>query len=56
MYISVYIDDIILADKTIKQLEEIKRDLSWEFDIKDLGKFCYFPGMKVVQNERHAGL
>ena len=36
MYIDVYIDDIILAGKTVKQLKEIKRDLSQEFDIKDL--------------------
>ena len=36
MYIGVYIDDIILAGKTVKQLEEVKRDLSQEFDIKDL--------------------
>ena len=51
MYIGVYVDDIILAGKTAKQLEEIKRDLSQEFDIKDLEKLCYFLGMKVVQNE-----
>ena len=51
MYIGVYIDDIILAGKTVKQLEEIKRDLSQEFDIKDLRKLGYFLGMKVVQSE-----
>ena len=52
MYIGIYVDDIILAGKTIKQLEEIKSDLSWEFDIKDLGKLGYFLGMKVVQNKK----
>ena len=51
MYIGVYVDDIILAGKTVKQFEEIKRDLSREFDIKDLGKLGYFLGMKVFQNE-----
>ena len=53
MYIGVYVNDIILAGKTIKQLdhEEIRRDLSREFDIKDLRKLGYFLGMKVVQNE-----
>ena len=51
MYIGVYVDDIILAGRTVKQLEEIKRDLSQEFDIKDLGKLRYFLGMKVVQDE-----
>ena len=42
MYIGIYIDDVILAGKTIKQPKEIKRDLSQEFDIKDLGKLGYF--------------
>ena len=51
MYVGVYVDDIILAGKTVRQVEEIKRDLSQEFDIKDLGKLGYFLGMKVVQNE-----
>ena len=51
MYIGVYVDDIILAGRTVKQLEEIKRDLSQEFDIKELGKLGYFLGMKVVQDE-----
>ena len=51
MYIGVYVDDIILAGGSVTQLEEIKRDLSQEFDIKDLGKLQYFLGMKVVQDE-----
>ena len=51
VHIGVYVDDIILAGRTVKQLEEIKRDLSQEFDIKDLGKLGYFFGMKVVQDE-----
>lgn len=51
MYIGVYVDDIILAGKTEKQLQEVKRDLSKKFDIKDLGNLKYFLGMKVVQDK-----
>ena len=51
MYIGVYVDDIILAGRTENQLQEIKRDLSMKFDIKDLGKLNYFFGTKVVQDE-----
>ena len=38
VYVGVYVDDIILAEKLVKQLEEIKRDSSREFDIKYLEK------------------
>ena len=51
LYIGVYVDDIILGAKTEKQLQEIKDELSKEFEIKDLGKLKYFLGMKVVQDE-----
>ena len=40
MYIGVYVDDIILAGRTLKQLIN-----------KDLGILGYFLGMKVVQDE-----
>ena len=45
----LYVDDIILAGKTERQIQEIKDCLSRKFDIKDLGKLQYFLGMKVVQ-------
>ena len=49
VYIGVYVDDIILAGRDEKRLQEIKGDFSKKFDIKDLGELKYFLGMKVVQ-------
>lgn len=50
--IGVYVDDIVLAGKSEKQLEETKQILAKRFDIKDMGKLHYFLGMKIVQNDQ----
>ena len=49
--IGVYVDDIVLARKSNKRIEEVKKALAKQFDIKDMGKLHYFVGMKVIQNE-----
>ena len=49
--IGVYVDDIVLAGKSDKRIEEVKKTLAKQFDIKDMGKLHYFLGMKVIQNE-----
>ena len=51
MFIGVYVDDLILAARNEKQLNQVKEKLSSKFDIKDLGEFKYFLGMKVEQNK-----
>ena len=48
--IGVYVDDIILAGKDHKQMEEIKRILAKTFDLKDLGELKYFLGVKIRVN------
>ena len=49
--IGVYVDDIVLAAKTEKQLNDVKQVFAKRFDIKDMGKLHHFLGMKVVQND-----
>ena len=51
-YVGVYVDGIVLAGKTERDLEEVKRALSSKFDIKDLGELSYFLGVKVDQREQ----
>ena len=53
LYIGLYVDKIILAGRTEKQLQEIKGYLSKKFDIKDLGEMKYFLGMKVIQRKEN---
>ena len=50
-YMGVYVDDIVLAAKSDKQLKEVKSALSKQFEIKDMGKLHYFLGMSVVQGD-----
>ena len=45
---------LLLAGKTERDLEEVKRALSTKFDIKDLGELSYFLGVKVEQREQHS--
>ena len=49
--IGVNVDDIVLAAKTEKQLNDVKQVFAKRFDIKDMGKLHCFLGMKVVQND-----
>ena len=44
-FIAVYVDDIILAGKSIERMNEVKSALSAQFDVKDLGDLHYFLGV-----------
>ena len=48
--IGVYVDDILLAGRSNKQINEVKLALAENFNVKDLGELSYFLGVKVVQN------
>ena len=48
--IGVYVDDILLAGRSEKQLREVKSALSEKFYVKDLGELNHFVGVKMVQN------
>ena len=54
--IGVYVDDIVLAGKIKKRIQEVKKQLSKTFDIKDLGKLRYFLGISVEQQEEQGQL
>ena len=51
MIIGVYVDDIVIAGKSGKQVKEFKRALGDRFDVKDLGKLHYFLGIRIVQDD-----
>ena len=48
-YIGVYVDDILLAGRDETKIQEVKRELSLKFDIKDLGKLRFFLGISIIQ-------
>ena len=51
VYMGVYVDDIVLAARTDKVLQQVKSDLATKFDIKDIGKLHYFLGMSIIQDD-----
>lgn len=51
LIVAVYVDDILVAGKSEKQVAEVKKALAKQFKIKDMGKLHYFLGVKVVQDE-----
>ena len=51
-FIGVYVDNIILASRTLERVTEVKEALSQKFDIKDMGKLHFFLGMQVMQDKK----
>ena len=51
--IGVYVDDMLLAGKSEKCIDEIKSTLSKRFDMKDLGELNHFLGVQVEQNHKN---
>ena len=48
----VYVDDIILTGDDVEGMEELKKKLSAEFEIKDLGQLRYFLGMEIARSKQ----
>lgn len=55
-YMGVYVDDIVIAGRTVKEIEQVKSDLSKKFNIKDMGKLHHFLGMTVLQDEENGSV
>ena len=43
----VYVDDIIVIGNDEMEIDQLKKKLATEFEIKDLGEVKYFLGMEV---------
>lgn len=55
--LTTYVDDIILASNSRKEIDEIKKHLNNYFSIKDLRKLKFILGLEVARNKkRHSSL
>ncbi|XP_019447332.1 PREDICTED: uncharacterized protein LOC109350561 [Lupinus angustifolius] len=50
--ILVYVDDLILAGKTLDEINRMKQLLNCKFNIKDLGGLKFFLGMEVARSSK----
>jgi hypothetical protein len=48
----VYVDDIIITGDDFVERDKLRKRLSTEFKIKELGKLKYFLGIEVVHLEK----
>jgi hypothetical protein len=48
--IALYVDDLLLASNDRKLLDQVKRDISTMFSMKDLGELRFMLGMEVVRD------
>ena len=49
--IAVYVDDIILGGRSETKMKTVKKDLSQQFKMKDLGQLHHFLGVTISQNQ-----
>jgi Reverse transcriptase (RNA-dependent DNA polymerase) len=50
----IYVDDLVITGSDLSGIKTLKRHLSLEFDIKDLGNLKYFLGVEIARS--HKGL
>ena len=56
VYLLLYVDDMLLISKSKPKIDELKRILSSEFDMKDLGKAKKILGMFIERNRDNGSL
>ena len=50
IYLVVHVDDIIITNSDQDGIQKLKQHLLTHFQIKDLGKLKYFPGIEIAQS------
>ena len=49
--VAVYVDDLIVIASTVVEMQQIKKSLALQFQMKDMGKLHYCLGINIEQNE-----
>ena len=52
IYLLLYVDDILITSKSRSAIDKLKKDLSSEFKMKDLGESKKVLGMKIERDRR----
>jgi len=52
IYLLLYVDDMLIASKSISAIDKLKKDFSFEFEMKDLGEAKKVLGMEIERDRR----
>ena len=52
VYLLIYVDDMLIAAKNMKEIQVIKDQLNTDFDMKDLGAAKKILGMEIVRDRK----
>ena len=50
LFLLLYVDDMLIACKSRKAVQDLKASLSWEFEMKDLGPARKILGMEIFRD------
>ena len=53
VYLLLYVDDMLTANGSMKDIQELKLQLSSEFEMKDLGKAKRILGMEIIRDRKN---
>lgn len=56
VYLLLYVDDMLVAAKDLKEVEKVKKTLSKEFEMKDLGPARRILGMDIIRDRNKGTL
>lgn len=56
VYLVLYVDDMLIASKSMKQIDLLKQQLRGEFEIKDLGPAKKILGMQLIRDRKYGSL
>jgi len=52
IYLLLYVGDMLIASKSRSAIDKLKKDLSFEFEMKDLGEAKKVLGMEIERDRR----
>jgi len=50
IYLLLYVNDMLIASKSISATDKLKKDLSFKFEVKDLGEVKKVLGMEIERD------
>jgi beta-lactamase class A len=50
LIVALYVDDLLLFSRTVREIQPLKEALSSAFEMKDLGEAKYVPGINITRN------